>query len=158
MRICNCCIFRIFQQGLHIACFSHKLAFMTAILILFVFLLPISIRFRYRDHLVANRMAPSMCPDPSGTRRGSWFQPVLCHISAAIWRLCDPLIFGKNATYCKTGVPNVSHVDAVSAVASSHCSFLCVAVPAVWIPPAVCPVLNRPIGRAVRWACVQSKM
>ena len=24
--------------------------------------------FRYHDHLVANRMAPSMCPDPCGTR------------------------------------------------------------------------------------------
>ena len=31
-----------------------------------VFLLPISIRFRYLDHLVANRMAPSMCLDPCG--------------------------------------------------------------------------------------------
>ena len=31
-----------------------------AILILVVFLLPISIRFRYLDHLIANRMAPSM--------------------------------------------------------------------------------------------------
>jgi len=39
----------------------HKLAFLTAVLILFVFLLPISIRFRY--HLVANRMALSMCLD-----------------------------------------------------------------------------------------------
>ena len=46
----------------------------------------------------------------------------------------------------KTDVPHMPHVDAVSAVASSRCSFLCVAVPAVWIPPAVCPVLNRPIG------------
>ena len=50
--------------------FPHKLAFSTAILILFVFLLPISIRprFRYLDHLVANRMAPSVGPDPCGTR------------------------------------------------------------------------------------------
>jgi len=49
-------------RKLHI--FLHKLAFSTAILILFVFLLPIYIRFRYLDHLVANRMAPSMCLDP----------------------------------------------------------------------------------------------
>ena len=38
-----------------------------------VFLLPISVRFRYHDHLVANRMASSMCPDPCGTRWDSWF-------------------------------------------------------------------------------------
>jgi len=60
----------------------HKLAFSTAILILFVFLLPISIMFRYLDHLIANRLAPSMCPDPCGTRWGSWFQGILYHISA----------------------------------------------------------------------------
>ena len=58
------------------------MAFSTANLILFVFLLPISIRFHYIDHLVANRMAPSMCPDPSGTRCGSWFQAILCHMCA----------------------------------------------------------------------------
>jgi len=65
----------------------HKLAFSTAILILFVFVLPISIRFRYLDHLVANRMAPSTCPDLWGTRRGSWFLAILCHISAYFCRI-----------------------------------------------------------------------
>ena len=35
-------------------------------------LLPNSNRFRYLDHLAANRMTPSMCPDPCGTRWGSW--------------------------------------------------------------------------------------
>jgi len=63
--------------------FLHKLAFLTAILILFLFLLPIYIRFHYLDHLVANRMTPSMCPDPCGTRWGSWFQAIVYHISAA---------------------------------------------------------------------------
>jgi len=58
-----CRIFRIFQRNAHIAYF-----FPTAILILFVFLLPPSIRFRYLDHLVANRIAPSMCLDPCETR------------------------------------------------------------------------------------------
>ena len=58
-----CHIFRIFQRNAHIAYF-----FLTAILILFVFLLPPSIRFRYLDHLVANRIAPSMCLDPCETR------------------------------------------------------------------------------------------
>jgi len=50
--------------------FPHKLAFSTAILMLIVFLLPISIKFRYLDNLVANRMAPSTCPDTCGTRWG----------------------------------------------------------------------------------------
>ena len=47
-----------------------------------VFLLPISTKFRYLD-LAANRMALSMCPDLCGTRRGSWFQAIFYHISAA---------------------------------------------------------------------------
>jgi len=93
MRICNCRIFRIFQQNAHIAYFPlQKLAFSTAILKLFiVFLLPTSIRFRYLDRLVANRMAPSMCTDPRGSRWGGWFQAILCHISAYFHR-----IFGVN--------------------------------------------------------------
>ena len=40
--------------------FPHKSAFSTAIFISLTFLLPISIRFRYLDHLVANRMAPAV--------------------------------------------------------------------------------------------------
>jgi len=35
------------------------------------------------DHLVANRMAPSMCLDPCGMRWSSWFYAILYHISAA---------------------------------------------------------------------------
>ena len=81
MRICNCRILRLLPH--FYIFFPHKLAFSTAILILFVFLLPISVRFRYLDHLLANRMAPSMCPDRCGTRWGSWFQAILYHISAA---------------------------------------------------------------------------
>jgi len=73
----------------------HKLAFSTTILVLFVFLLPISIRFRYVDHLVANRMAPSMCPDPCGTRWGSRFQAILYRISAA------SLVFMRSAYFSK---------------------------------------------------------
>jgi len=61
MQICVCHIFRTFQQSAHIAYFfPHKLAFSTAILILFLFPLPISITFCYLNRLVANRMAPSM--------------------------------------------------------------------------------------------------
>ena len=80
LRICDCHTFRLLLHFLHISTkctypifFSHTLAFSTAILILFVFLLPISIRFRYLDHLVDNRMAPSTCPDPCGKIWGSWF-------------------------------------------------------------------------------------
>ena len=90
MQIRDCRIFRILTHFAHISAkyayrifFPRELSFSMAILVLFGFLLPISIRFRYLDDLVANRMAPSMCPDPSGTRWSSWFHAILCHISAA---------------------------------------------------------------------------
>ena len=63
---------------LHI--FPHKLALWTTILILFVFLLPISIRFHCLNHLIGNRMAHSMCLDPCGMRWGSWFHAILYHV------------------------------------------------------------------------------
>jgi len=97
-RVCDCRIFSLLSHNTHACvrvCVSHnsakyayciflphKLAFFMAILILFEYLLPISTRFRYLDHLIANRMAPSMCPDPCGTRWGSWFQGILYHIFA----------------------------------------------------------------------------
>jgi len=94
MRICDCCVFRILPYFSHISAkcayrlfFPHELAFSTAVLIFLVFLLTISIRFRHLDHLIANRMAPSMCLDPCGTRCGIWFQAILYHISASIWYL-----------------------------------------------------------------------
>jgi len=80
------CSYRIFLP--------HKLAFLTAILILFVFLLLISIRFRYPDHLVAKKMAPSMCPDPRGTRWSSWFRAILYHVSVY-------LVFMRSANFFK---------------------------------------------------------
>ena len=90
MRICDCHIFRILTHFFTYLAkcayrrfFLHKVAFLTAILIFFVFLLPISIRFHYLDHLVAIRMASSMCPDPCGTIWGCWFQAILYHILAA---------------------------------------------------------------------------
>jgi len=94
--LCVCRIFRMLPHFSHISVecayrifFPHKLAFSTSVFILFLFLLPISIRFRYLDHLVANRMevASSMCLDPCGTRWGSWFQAVLRHISAYVRRI-----------------------------------------------------------------------
>ena len=81
-RIYNCRIFHIFQQSALNGYFTHKLAFSTAIL--WLFLAPVSMRFRFLDHLVANRMAPSVCPGPRGTRWGSWFPAILCHISMAM--------------------------------------------------------------------------
>jgi len=90
MRICSCRIFCLlpyffayFSKVCRSHILPHKLAFSTAILILFVFLFPISIKFRHLDHLVANRMASSVCPDPSGMRWGSWLQAILYHNSAA---------------------------------------------------------------------------
>jgi len=80
--LCEYAIAAYFSKVHMLHIFPHKLAFLTAILILFVFLLPISIWFRYLNHPVANRMAPSMCLDLCGTRWGSWFQVVLYHISA----------------------------------------------------------------------------
>jgi len=70
-----CCIFCIFQQS------AHKLAFSMAILILFVFLLPVSIRFCYLDHPVANNGTIHVS-EPLWNKRGSWFQVILYHISA----------------------------------------------------------------------------
>ena len=77
---CDCRIFRLLSHlftyfsKMHIShIFLHKLAFSKAILTLFVFLLSVSIRFCYLDHLIANIMAPSMCRDPCGTRCSSWF-------------------------------------------------------------------------------------
>jgi len=68
--LCDCCIFRFLSHFLHVLAkcayciFLHKLAFSTAILTLFVFILPISVRFRYLDCPVAKRMATPMCLEP----------------------------------------------------------------------------------------------
>jgi len=107
---CNCHILRLLPhfsaKCAYRIYFQQKLAFLMAILILFVFLLPISIRFRYLDHLVA----PSMCLDPCGRRWGSWFQAILYHISASY------LVFMQSAYFFKmphkTGMPNwCSHLS-----------------------------------------------
>ena len=87
-----CRIFARFSKVRTSHIFLHKLAFSTVILTLSVLPLPISIRFRYLGHLVANRTAPSTCLDPCGKRWGSWFQVILYHISA---HFCH--IFGVNA-------------------------------------------------------------
>jgi len=98
--ICDCHRFHLLPRFSHISArcayctfFPQKLAFSMAILILFVSLAPISIRFCYLDHLVANRMAPSMCPDPCGTKWGSWFQAILYYISDAY------LVFMRSAYF-----------------------------------------------------------
>ena len=80
------------------------MAFSTDVSIFSVFLLPISIRIRYRDHLVANRMAPSMCPDTCETRWGSWFQAIPYHYSRRIFGVYAVRIFKKMLH--KTDVPN----------------------------------------------------
>ena len=62
-----------------------------AILKLFVFLLPISIMFRYLDHLVANKMAPSMCPVEQDGVVG--FKQFCTIFPPQIWHLCGLHIF-----------------------------------------------------------------
>ena len=52
-----------------------------------MFLLPISIRFCYLDHLVANSMPPSVYPHPCGMRWGSWFRAIRYHISTYFRRI-----------------------------------------------------------------------
>ena len=42
---------------------------------------------RFVRVLAANRMTPSICPDPCRTRWGSWFQAILYHISAYFRRI-----------------------------------------------------------------------
>ena len=61
---------------------------------------------RYLDHLVANRMAPCMCLDPCGTRSGSWFQPILYHISATYFLVYAVRIFFFIKMSHKTDMPN----------------------------------------------------
>ena len=88
VRICDCCIFRLLPHFSHVSVkcayrvfFAHKLAFSTAILMLYYF--SISIKCRYLSHLVANRMAPSMCLDPCGVVRFKQFCTIFSHISAS---------------------------------------------------------------------------
>jgi len=111
MRTCDWRILRLLLHLSHISAkcayrifFPHKLAFSTAILILFVSILPVSIRFRYLNHLVANGMAPSMCPEYSGplwsVERGGvvgfeQFCTIFPHISAAY------LVFMRSAYFFK---------------------------------------------------------
>jgi len=85
----NLAIFRLLThisaKCAHRIFFPHKLAFSTTILMLLVFLLPISIRFRYLV-TIANRMAPSTCPAPverDGVVGFKQFCTILLHISAA---------------------------------------------------------------------------
>jgi len=104
VQICDCRIFHLLPHFSHISAkcayriFPQKLALSMAVLILCVFLLPISVRFHYLDHLIANRMAPSMCPDPCGTRWGSWFQEILYNISATY------LVFMRSAHFLKCSI------------------------------------------------------
>ena len=97
MRLPHISLIAAYFSKVHISCvfFPRKLVLLTTILILFVFPLPTSIRFRYLGHLIANRMAPSMCLGPCGTRWGSWFQAILYQISAHICCLCGLHIFFK---------------------------------------------------------------
>jgi len=97
------CTYRIF--------FSTQTGTLVASLTLFVFLLPISIRFRYLDHLVANRMAPSMCPENWGMRCGSWFQAILYHISAIYLAFMRSTYFEQKCCINLTCLNMYAHKD-----------------------------------------------
>ena len=86
MQICDCRIFAYFSKVCMSHIFPHKLAFSMAILILLEFLLPISIRFFYLDHLVA------MCPS--------------IHVSGPQWNEMTQLVSSNSVPYfrCILGV------------------------------------------------------
>jgi len=75
MQTWDCCIF---HHSVHITYFPTQIGIFDGNFIIIC----ASVRFHYLDHLVASRMAPSMCPEPCGTRWGSWFQAILYHLSA----------------------------------------------------------------------------
>ena len=98
------CIFAYF--------FPYKMAFLTTILIFFCFLLPLSIRFRYLDHLVANRR----CLDPCGTRYVVGFKQFCTIVLLHIWCLRGPHV--KNAAW------NCHALQHIHAAASLVCELL----------------------------------
>ena len=108
--IAYCHIFAYFSKVCTSHIFPHKLAFSTALLMLFVFLLPISIRFPYLDHLVASRMAPSQSR-PLRNDRVVGFKQFCTIFLSHIWCLCGPHIFLKMPH--KTDMPNLQGSDTV---------------------------------------------
>jgi len=98
--------------------FPHKLAFSTAIFkILFVFLLPISVRFRYLDQLLANRMAPSCVRttvEPDGVVGFKQFCTIIFpHISAAYLAFVRSAYFLVKMPH-KTDMPTQKDVPLLS--------------------------------------------
>jgi len=108
MQMCDCCIFRLLSHFPNI--FPHKLAFLTSMLILFVFvlpLLPIYIRFCYLDHLVANSMAPcvQIPVEWDGVEGFKQFCTIFPHFSAAYLLFMQSSYFFKMPH--KTDMPNL---------------------------------------------------
>ena len=86
------CLSVLYPNAVHITCLAHIMnlvgeSFRKPFKLLNDFMRSFSAVFfragarkrRYIDHLVANNVKPSVCPDPCGTRWGSWFHALLYH-------------------------------------------------------------------------------
>jgi len=89
MQTWDCCIF---HHSVHITYFPTQIGISDGNFITIC----ASVRFHYLDHLVASRMAPSMCPEHCGTRLvSSNSVPSFRHIFG-VYVVC---IFVSNAVY-----------------------------------------------------------
>lgn len=90
----NDCLSVLYPNAVHITCLAHIMnlvgeSFRKPFNLLNDFMRSFSAVFfragarkrRYIEHLVANNVKPSICPDPCGTRWGSWFHALLYHTS-----------------------------------------------------------------------------
>jgi len=88
----NDCLSVLYPNAVHITCLAHIMnlvgeSFRKPFNLLNDFMRAFSAVFfragarkrRYYDHLIANNVKPSVCPDPCGTRWGSWFHALLYH-------------------------------------------------------------------------------
>ena len=67
-------------------------------------------------------MAPSMCPDPCGTRWGSWFQAFLYHISAAylVFMRSTYFLMPHNADMVNKAYSHARHGTSGRSAAGDH--------------------------------------
>jgi len=73
-------------------------------------------------------MAPSMCPDPYGTRWGSWFQAILYHVSAYFCQIFGVYVV---CVFFKCHIKMTCLVDGVGGIIYCFgicCPFVCLYV------------------------------